>query len=62
MCGYEFDERIGKNCHYCGKSNCRTVHCPNCGYGNSTEFEKEFEIMRTLKKKLGVINSLIKRK
>ncbi|MDR2830834.1 MAG: hypothetical protein LBB45_07365 [Methanobrevibacter sp.] len=61
MCGYKFDEEeIGKNCHQCGKSNCRTVHCPNCGYGNSPEFEKEFELIKTLKKKLSLINNLIK--
>ncbi|MDR2545594.1 MAG: hypothetical protein LBD03_08715 [Methanobrevibacter sp.] len=54
MCGYEFDEKkVDKGCEGCGKSGCSTVHCPNCGYGNSPEFEEEFEIIKTLKKKLG---------
>jgi hypothetical protein len=55
MCGYEFDEeRIGKNCQGCGKKECTTLHCPNCGYGNSPEFETEFKFITSLKKKLGL--------
>jgi rubredoxin len=53
MCGYEFDEKTGQNCQVCGKSNCSAVHCPNCGYGNSPEFEEEFKIITALKNKLG---------
>lgn len=53
MCGYEFDEKlIGKSCQGCGKKECQTVHCPNCGYGNSPEFETEFKIIDSLKTKL----------
>ncbi|MDR2544098.1 MAG: hypothetical protein LBD03_00870 [Methanobrevibacter sp.] len=47
MCGYEFDEKKVDKCY--GKSGCSTVHCLNCGYGNSSEFE----VIKTLKKKLG---------
>ena len=55
MCGYEFDEGIvGKNCQGCGKKGCQTVHCPNCGYGNSPEFENEFKFIDSLKTKLGL--------
>jgi rubredoxin len=54
ICGYEFDEdKVGRSCEGCGKSNCSTVHCPNCGYGNSPEYEKEFKFIKILKKKLG---------
>jgi hypothetical protein len=53
MCGYDFDEKTGQNCQVCGKSNCSAVHCPNCGYGNSPEFEEEFKMIKALKNKLG---------
>jgi len=52
LCGYNFDETLGKKCQGCGKKECQTVHCPNCAYGNSPEFEDEFEIISSLKKKL----------
>ncbi|MCL2688104.1 MAG: hypothetical protein FWE58_06170 [Methanobrevibacter sp.] len=53
MCGYEFDENIvSNNCQGCGKKGCQVVHCPNCNYGNSPEFEEEFDFIKSLKKKL----------
>ena len=53
MCGYEFDENtIDNECKGCGKKECQVIHCPNCGFGNSPEFETEFEIIKSLKKKL----------
>ena len=58
MCGFEFDEEIvGKSCQgcgKCGKKSCQTVHCPNCGYGNSPEFESEFKFINSMKSKLGL--------
>lgn len=52
MCGHEFDEKvIGKSCQGCGKKDCGTVHCPNCGYANSPEFEIEFNFINSLKDK-----------
>ncbi|MBZ9571366.1 hypothetical protein KQY27_07385 [Methanobrevibacter sp. TMH8] len=55
MCGYEFDvDKIGKNCQGCGKKECQTVHCPNCGYGNSPEYESEFKFINSLKNKLNL--------
>lgn len=55
MCGCKFDEeKIGKSCQGCGKSECQTVHCPNCGYGNSPEFEEEFKIIEKLKSKFNL--------
>lgn len=54
MCGYEFDETKVPNrgCSSCGKDACNAIHCPNCGYGNSPEFEEEFEFIKKLKNKL----------
>ncbi|KZX12642.1 hypothetical protein MBCUR_09710 [Methanobrevibacter curvatus] len=53
MCGFEFDEtKIGKSCQGCGKKECSTVHCPNCGHGNSPEFEQEFKFVDILKERL----------
>ena len=39
MCGYEFDENEipNRGCSGCGKHGCHSVHCPNCGFGNSPE-------------------------
>lgn len=52
ICGCEFDEKnLGNGCKGCGKKECQTVHCPNCGFGNSPEFETEFEIIKSLKKR-----------
>lgn len=57
ICGYEFDEKIlGNGCQGCGKKECQKIHCPNCGFGNSPEFETEFDIINSLKKRLGLIN------
>ncbi|RBQ22938.1 hypothetical protein ALNOE001_13270 [Candidatus Methanobinarius endosymbioticus] len=57
MCGHEFDEeKIGKSCQGCGKKDCETVHCPNCGHGNSTEFETEFKFITSLKNKFSSKN------
>jgi len=54
MCGYEFDENIfGRSCQGCGKKACQVIHCPNCSYGNSPKFEKEFKFIKLLKDKLG---------
>lgn len=53
MCGFEFDERRHKKgCQGCGKCNCSSVHCPNCGYANHPEFEEEFNFIKTLKEKI----------
>ena len=61
MCGYEFDEKILDNkCQNCGKKECQTVHCPNCGFGNSPEFETEFGIINYLKKKLRLNKKIAK--
>jgi len=54
MCGYKFDEQlVGRNCHGCGKKSCQRVHCPNCDYANSPDFEKEFKFIKSLKDNLG---------
>lgn len=54
MCGFEFNEKNipNRGCRECGKSGCNYVHCPNCGYANSSEFEEEFEFIKKLKDKL----------
>lgn len=36
-------------CGCCGKCSKATVHCPNCGYANSLDYEQEFEIINKLK-------------
>lgn len=52
MCCHEFNENVlGKSCQGCGKKDCEIVHCPNCGYGNSPEFETEFKFITSLKEK-----------
>lgn len=53
VCGFEFDEKSIENrgCQGCGKGECKTVHCPNCGYGNTPEFDEEFEFVKHLKEK-----------
>jgi hypothetical protein len=54
MCGHEFDEKkAGQGCQSCGKEDCASIHCPNCGYANSPEFEEEFKFIDSLKDKLG---------
>ncbi|MCL2115016.1 MAG: hypothetical protein FWH29_02210 [Methanobrevibacter sp.] len=53
ICGYNFDEKVvPQGCKGCGKKECQTIHCPNCGFGNSPEFETEFDIITSLKKKI----------
>ena len=46
MCGFEFDESEldNRGCSSCGKHNCNSYHCPNCGFANSPELEQEFEV------------------
>ena len=47
MCGYEFDENEipNRGCSGCGKHGCHSVHCPNCGFGNSPELDQEFDFI-----------------
>lgn len=54
VCGFDFDEdEIAKSgCTGCKGGNCNKIHCPNCGYGNTPDFEDDFEFMNNLKKKL----------
>lgn len=54
ICGFEFDETELKNrgCSGCGKHNCNSFHCPNCGFANSPELGQEFEFITKLKDKL----------
>lgn len=54
MCGFKFDESSVPNngCCSCGKHCSSTVHCPNCGYGNTLDYEQEFEIVKKLKSKV----------
>ena len=54
MCGYEFDENNVPNrgCSGCGKHGCQSVHCPNCGFGNSPELDEEFDFIIKLKDKI----------
>ena len=54
VCGFEFDEKelANRGCVGCGKGECKTIHCPNCGFGNSPEFEDEFVFIKNLKDKL----------
>ena len=57
MCGFEFDETKLENHGCCGSgkhSNCRQVHCPNCGFGNHPELEEEFEFINKLKNRLKI--------
>ena len=51
MCGFEFDENSLENrgCSGCGKHNCNSYHCPNCGFANSPELDQEFEFITKLK-------------
>ena len=51
MCGYEFDENEipNRGCSGCGKHGCHSVHCPNCGFGNSPELDQEFDFIIKLK-------------
>lgn len=53
MCGFKFDETKVSNggCANCGKHCSNTVHCPNCGYANSLDFEEEFAFIKKLKDK-----------
>ena len=54
MCGYEFDENEipNRGCSGCGKHGCHSVHCPNCGFGNSPELAQEFDFIIKLKDKI----------
>lgn len=55
MCGFEFDENCAScgGCQGCGSHDCsNTVHCPNCGYGNSLAYEQEFEFIKKIKEKI----------
>lgn len=54
MCGYEFDENEipNRGCSGCGKHGCHSVHCPNCGFGNSPELDQEFDFIIKLKDKI----------
>lgn len=54
MCGFEFDENAieDRGCCGCGRNCSSTVHCPNCGYGNTLDYEQEFEFVKKLKNKL----------
>ncbi len=51
MCGFKFDTKKSSSmgCGCCGKCSKATVHCPNCGYANSLDYEQEFEIINKLK-------------
>lgn len=53
MCGFKFDETKVPNggCANCGKHCSNTVHCPNCGYANSLDFEEECAFIKKLKDK-----------
>ena len=46
-----FDENALENrgCSSCGKHNCNSFHCPNCGFANSPELDQEFEFITKLK-------------
>lgn len=54
ICGFEFDEEDIQNrgCSGCGKHGCNAIHCPNCGFANKPEFNKEFKFLTKLKKLL----------
>lgn len=54
MCGYKFSEKDVSNrgCMGCGKHCTSKLHCPNCGYGNSSDYEQEFAFIKKLKEKL----------
>ena len=51
---YEFDENEipNRGCSGCGKHGCHSVHCPNCGFGNSPELDQEFDFIIKLKDKI----------
>lgn len=34
------------------KHGCHSVHCPNCGFGNSPELDQEFDFIIKLKDKI----------
>lgn len=53
MCGFEFNENNvpDRGCKGCGEHCSSTVHCPNCGYGNTLVYEQEFEFIKKLKNK-----------
>lgn len=59
MCGHEFDP-LSTDCGDCGSGNCKgcnTIMCPNCGYGNSLSYEKDFDYISRLKAKLNLLKS-----
>ena len=60
MCGYEFDENNVPNrgCSGCGKHGCQSVHCPNCGFGNSPELDEEFDFIKQINKMQTLITGL----
>ena len=45
-------ELENRGCTSCGKHNCHSFHCPNCGFANSPELDQEFEFIIKLKDKL----------
>jgi hypothetical protein len=53
MCGHTFDESEVEDhgCQGCGKGECNTIHCPNCGFGNTSKFDDEFKFIKSLKEK-----------
>ena len=56
MCGFKFDTEKSSNhsCGCCGKCSSSVTHCPNCGYANSLDYEKEFEFINKIK---GILKS-----
>ncbi|WP_409199883.1 hypothetical protein [Methanobrevibacter sp. DSM 116169] len=54
VCGFDFNEEEikGKGCTGCGKKECSTVHCPNCGFGNDPVLDEEFQFIKDIKKKI----------
>ena len=53
MCGFEFDPMQGGSCGSCGQcKGCNKAICPRCGYGNSLSYEKEFDYISKLQRKL----------
>ena len=61
MCGFEFDPMKGGSCVSCGQcKGCNSAICPRCGYGNSLSYEKEFDYISKLQRKLKSFKSRAK--
>ena len=61
MCGFEFDPQKGGSCGSCGQcKGCNKAFFFFFGYGNSLSYEKEFDYISKLQRKLKSFKSRAK--